>query len=242
MSDSNDTETPWPLKAVWAFMLVGALVFFWPSLIKPFGFFEFWTTKGDFWVAVKGAWPWYAWGFSATLLFLIFGKVKSTTDTPGEKFVYGTLISIWAGVAEEMAFRWLLFFSAIVMLPVINWILGGFMGIELLRWLYEDILCPIANFFTFGYLETYLMNGYGWAVGAAVISSNGRFRNGHSYQGLLGLVNSWFFGMYMHWVVFKYGILPAIFIHFFYDFIIFTLEAISSIFTNGRSNPRGMRW
>lgn len=236
MSDS--AQTPWPLRAIWAFVFIGALAFFWPNLIKPFGFFEFWTTKGEFWEAVKGAWPWYTWGFGVTFLFLIFQKVKFTLDTPGKKFVRGTLISIWAGVAEEMAFRWLFFFSAIVILPVLNWIFGGIIGLELIRWLYQYILCPAGNFFTFGYLEPYLLNGYGWAVGAAVISSNGRFRNGHAYQGPLGLVNSWFFGMYMYWVVFKYGILPAMFIHFFYDFIIFTLEAIGSIFTMRRPHPR----
>ncbi len=238
MSDSSDKETPWPLNAIWVFMFFGGLVFFWPSLIEPFGFFEFWTMKGDFWTAVKGAWPWYAWGFGVTFLVLIFGKVSFTRETPGEEFINGTLISIWAGVAEEIAFRWLFFFSAIVMLPVFNWLLGGFIGLELIRWLYQDILCPVANFFTFGHLEPYLLNGYGWAVGAAVISSNGRFRNGHAYQGPIGLVNSWFFGMYMHWVVFKYGILPAIFIHFLYDFIIFTTRAIGSAFTEIYVRPK----
>lgn len=235
MSDTTDSaekskEVPWPVRAILFFVFIGVLVSFWPTLIKPFGFFEFWDMKGDFCEAVKNAWPWYAWGFGVTFLALFSNENKPTPGTPGEKFLGGTLISIWAGIAEEIAFRWLFFFSAIVMLPVVNWILGGFMGLELLRWLYQYILCPIANFFTFGYLETYLLNGYGWAVGAAVISSNGRFRNGHAYQGPLGLVNSWFFGMYMHWVVFKYGIMPAMFIHFLYDFIIFSLRAFGAIF------------
>lgn len=238
MSDSSDERTPWPILAILGFLFFGGLVFFWPSLIKPFTFFEFWTTKGDFWDAVKGAWPWYTWGFGVSFLLLVFREVEITLDTPLEKFVSGTFISIWAGIAEEMAFRWIFFFSSIVMLPLLNWIFGGFIGLELIRWLYQYILCPIANFLTFGHLEPYLMNGYGWVVGAAVISSNGRFRDGHAYQGFFGLVNSWFLGMYMHWVVFKYGILPAMFIHFFYDFIIFTLEAIFSIFTKRTPNSR----
>lgn len=238
---SKSTQIPWPISAAWAFVFIGGLVFFWPDLIKPFGFFEFWTIKGNFWEAVTGAWPWYAWGFGLTTILLIIRDVRFVTESPMEKFVDGTLISIWAGVAEETAFRWLFFFSAIVMLPVLNWILGGFMDIDLIRWLYQYALCPIANWVTLGYLESYLMNGYGWAIGAAVISSNGRFRNGHAYQGPLGLVNSWFFGMYMHWVVFKYGILPAIFIHFFYDFIIFTLEAIASAIKDRRVRI-SVRW
>ncbi len=237
--DSEENDTPWPVSAVGAFFFIGGLVYFFPHLIKPFGFFEFWTIKGNFWNAVKEAWPWYAWGFGATFMFLLFRNDNiSTHNSPMDKFISGVLISVWAGVAEEMAFRWLFFFSAIVILPVSNWIFGGWFGLELIRWLYEDALCPIANFFTFGYLEPYLINGYGWVIGAAVISSNGRFRNGHAYQGTLGLVNSWFFGMYMHWMVFKYGILPAIFVHFLYDFIIFTMEAISSIFDKSRFQSR----
>ncbi len=235
MANSKKLHLPlWPLWAVWVFMFIGGLVFFWPGLIKPFGFFEFWTIKGDFWEAVTGAWPWYVWGFGLTIIFMVVREAEFVTESPMEKFIKGTLISVWAGVAEEMAFRWVFFLSAIVMLPVFNWVLGGFIDLDLIRWLYEKALCPIANWVTFGYLEPYLMNGYGWAVGAAVISSNGRFRNGHVYQGPFGLVNSWFFGMYMHWVVFKYGILAAMFIHFLYDFIIFTVRAVVSAFKDRR--------
>lgn len=241
MSDSKSAKITWPLIAIGAFLFIGGLVFFWPSLIKPFSFFEFWTTKGDFWEAVKGAWPWYAWGFGATFLSRVFSKTSLTQVIPTEMFVHGTVISIWAGVAEEIAFRWLFFFSAVVILQLFNWIFGGFMGLELIHWLYQYILCPVANFFTLGYLEPYLLNGYGWVIAAAVISSNGLFRNAHAYSGLLGFINSWFFGMYMHWVVFKYGILPAIFIHFLYNFIIFTLEAIASIFMNRHHRSR-IQW
>lgn len=243
MSDSNNEASvmPWLILVFKVFLVFGGLVFFWPSLIEPFRYFQFWPLKGSFWEAVKGAWPWYLWGVGATFFFMLFRRVEYTFDTPMDKFISGTWKSIRAGVLEEMAFRWIFFFSAMVLFPALNWILGGFMGLDLLRWLYEYILCPFANLLTFGYLEPYLLNGYGWVVGAAIVSSNGRFSNAHSYQGPLGLVNSWFFGMYMHWVVFKYGILPAMFIHFLYDFLIFTLEAVGSIFTERYVPPRARR-
>lgn len=246
MSNSTNEEgvakgTPWHILAFKIFFIIGALVYFWPSLIEPFRYFQFWPLKGSFWEAVKGAWPWYLWGVGVTLIFMPFSQSGYTFDTPMDKFISGTWKSVWAGVAEEMAFRWIFFFSGMVLLPAANYLLGGFMGFDLIRWLYQGILCPVANLFTFGYLEPYLLNGYDWAVGAAVISSNGRFRNGHWYQGPIGLVNAWFFGMYMHWVVFKYGILPAIFIHFFYDFLIFTLKAVGSSFTETYIPPRARR-
>ena len=237
------TGTAWSILAFKVFIVIGALVFFWPDLIKPFRYFEFWTVKGAFWEAVKESWPLYVWGVSATFFFMFFRRIRYTCDSPMDKFISGAWKSIRAGVLEEMAFRWIFFFSAIVLLPVANWLMGGFMGLDIIRWLYQYILCPFANLLTFGHLEPYLMKEYGWVIGAAVVSSNGRFSNAHSYQGLLGLVNSWFFGMYMHWVVFKYGILPAMFIHFLYDFFIFTLEAVGSIFTERYIPPRSRsRW
>jgi hypothetical protein len=228
MSDSNEEKRDdWVSASIGAFIFIGTLVFFWPSLIKPFSFFEFWVIKGDLWQTVWSAWPLYTWGIVGTLIFSFFRENRREDDVePMVLFVTGILRSAIAGIIEEIAFRWLLFLSAVVMLPVVNWIFLGFMGLDIVQWVYTAILCPIANFFTFGYLEPYLMNGYGWAVGAAVISSNGRFRNGHAYLGPIGYVNSWFGGMYLHYIVFTYGIISAIIIHFLYDFCIFTLYAI----------------
>ncbi len=225
-SESEDTGSSWLSNAVFAFTCMGGLVIFWPGLIAPFSFFEFWRIKGDFYEIVWSAWPLYLWGFGTTMILLLSSSINATPGTFGEKFVDGTVQSALAGVLEEIAFRWLLFFAAFVSLPIFNWILGGFMGFDLIRWLYVDILCPIANFFTLGYLDSYLNQESAWVVGAAMISTNGQFRNGHAYQGPFGFVNSWFGGMYLHWVVFNYGLLPAIAIHFFYNFTICTLVAI----------------
>lgn len=225
--DTEDHEDDWLEKSVWALICIGILVYFWPSLIEPFGFFEFWSTKGDLWQSVWKAWPLYLWGVSVTAFILLYsGRIMYDSREPSTVFVVGIIRSTLAGVLEEIAFRWLLFLSAVVMIPFANWLLLGFAGIDIVKFIYVGILCPIANFFTLGWLEPYLLNGYGWAVGAAIVSSNGRFRNGHAYLGLGGYVNSWFIGMYLHLVVFTNGIIPAIIIHFMYDFLIFTTEAI----------------
>ncbi|MCB0387044.1 MAG: CPBP family intramembrane metalloprotease [Bdellovibrionales bacterium] len=217
----------WILNSVWAFFFIGTLVFFWPSLIKPFGFFEFWTIKGDLWSAITKVWPLYLWGTGMTMLAIISsGNLQYDQRDPGSLFAIGVIRSVLAGVLEEVCFRWLLFLSAMVMIPFMNWLLLGFMGLDIIKFIYVSILCPVANFFTLGWLEEYLLNGYGWAVAAAIVSSNGRFRNGHAYLGWGGFVNSWFIGMYLHLVVFTNGLIAAIIIHFLYDFFIFTLEAI----------------
>lgn len=215
-------------KTAYSFIIVGILVFFWPSLIEPFSFFEFWTIKGSLWAAVKNAWPIYFWGISVTTVMFVIKRDSLPGEDPIDILLNGTVMSILAGILEEIAFRWLIFFLAIVMIPVMDWLLLGFVGLHLIQWIYVVILCPIANFFTLGYLEEYLLNGYGWAVAAAIISANGDFRNGHRYLGWPGYINSWFLGMYFFWVVFNYGLIAAIIIHFLYDFFIFCTVALGT--------------
>lgn len=221
----EEKRDDWFSSAIFAFVIVGILVIFWPSLIEPFRFFEFWTTKGSVADAITGAWPMYLWGVSLTLFAILFLRERSIGDKTA-LFAVGFVKSLKAGVFEEMAFRWIFLFSAMVMLPIFDFIFLGFMDVHIFEWIYVTLLCPIANFFTLGYLESYLVNSKDWVIGAAIISSNGRFRNGHGYQGLFGFTNSWFIGMYLYWIVFTFGIIPAIVIHFLYDFFIFTLEAL----------------
>jgi hypothetical protein len=149
-------------------------------------------------------------------------KHNSYKASPGEILFAGFGISLWAGVMEEICFRWLLFIAAIVLIPVFDWLLLGFIGLHIVQWIFE-ILSIVANFFTLGYLETYLLNGHGWAVAAAIMSTNGQFRDGHRYQGLIGLTVSWFMGMYFFWMMFTYGLIATIVVHFLYDFFIFLL-------------------
>lgn len=226
MSDQDKGESNFISNATWAFILIGLLVFFWPSLIAPFSFFEFWTIKGSLWDAVKNAWPIYLWGTSVTAFGLLLTGSKGRANAV-KVFIDGTTRSIAAGVLEEISFRWLIFFSGIVMIPVFDWLFLGFMGFHWIKWIYGVVLCPMANFFTLGYLEHYLLNGYGWAVAAAIICANGNFRDAHKYLGRLGYVNSWFLGMYFFWVLFTYGIVAAIIVHFLYDFFIFTVKSIA---------------
>ena len=234
MSDEDKSGSNFISKAACAFIFIGVLVFFWPSLIAPFSFFEFWTIKGSLWEAVKNAWPLYLWGIGATTVVLVIKRDSLRDEDPVEIFLGGTVISLLAGVLEEIAFRWLIFFSAIVIIPFVDRLLLGFMGIHLIKWIYVIVLCPIANFFTLGYLEQYLLNGYGWAVAAAIISANGDFRDGHRYLGPLGYVNSWFLGMYFFWVMFNYGLIAAIIIHFLYDFFIFCTGALGTSLVSRR--------
>ena len=65
-----------------------------------------------------------------------------------------------------------------------------------------------------------------WAVGAAVISANAFFRDGHKYQGILGVLNSWFAGMFFFWMMFAHGLWAAMVVHFTYDVVVFTVATL----------------
>ena len=112
------------------------------------------------------------------------------------------------------------------MLAILNWIFFGFAGLGLIELLQVHILGPIANWATLGLLERYIDNPANWLIGAALMSSNSMFRNGHRYLGWFGFINSWFIGMFMFYLLFKYGLVACIVVHFVYDLLIFFVRYV----------------
>ncbi|EKD52898.1 MAG: hypothetical protein ACD_61C00204G0001 [uncultured bacterium] len=193
---------------------------------------------------------------------------------------YNLWTSIKAGIFEEAAFRWLIFFSLIIGFTLDNWLIGwlssigwigsllslpwfslilAVVGINVLglvayavieskstglfisticlvilvivgifdftalliftKFWYVKVMIPAINWLTLGKLSGQLF-GYSWMVGAALISANGKFQDGHSYQGCIGWVNSWVIGMLMFCFVFSFGLPFAMLIHALYDILI----------------------
>lgn len=169
-------------------------------------------------------WFIFAWAFGATLLFGIVMRVADTDARESSRTVdvlKGWWISINAGVFEEIIWRWMVFFSAMVMLRLVNFVTFG-----LCKWFYVHALIPLANFFTLHALDAQLHDPRSWVVGAAIVSASMDFRDKHEYLGIIGWVNSWFIGMVMFWLVFHYGLLTAIVAHIVYDVIVFTTAAL----------------
>ena len=181
------------------------------------------------WLTV--GWPIFAWGVGVNVLFHFIRPGYARSDryarrlSAGQIFSVGTLISAWAGITEEIAFRWLIFFGAFLGIFVGNWLFFDCLGFGIAEWFYTVIWGPLANWATLGYLEPYLFHESGWLFGAAIVSANQFFRDGHKYQGFFGWVNSWFLGMFFFYVMFTYGLVAAIVIHFVYDWAIFTTAA-----------------
>lgn len=193
--------------------------------------------------------PWYQW-FPYGLPLLLWGLVakvsiqglvvrslgweKLAALDPKDILKEGVQSSVKAGLFEELAYRWLIFFSAVPILYAANFACFEFLShwglverdFACVEWLYTKILCPVANFATAGKLGFWLQND-NWLIGAAVVSTSVQFKNGHKYQGFLGMTNSWFLGIYFTWFTLNFGILSAILFHMLYNMVIHSVAAIS---------------
>lgn len=217
----DDENKSYLISAFTGFFTIAAVRWLFPSVI-PFSMFEFWHIRAgglSDWLRI--AWPIFAWGAGANLIHAFFrDRDRSNAEDAESLLGWGMLTSLWAGVMEEICFRWLIFMSGIVGVKVTNFFFFGFLGFGVPRWFQLNVLGPLANFATFGVLKDVLVNPYLWAVGAALISANAFFRDGHKYQGWFGILNSWFIGMFLFWVLFAYGLVACIVIHFAYDALI----------------------
>lgn len=205
--------------SLFSFVLVGVLKLAWPTII-PFGFWDMWTSKGPFWTSLLSVWPLFVWAIGLTVVGFMFGNRPSGYDIASDLLIKGVASGAFAGVFEEISYRWLLFYLSLIVVPVLDWLFLGFAGLHIVHWMYMSVLCPIADFFTLGYLHQYLGGSMGWIVAAGIISTNTDFRDGHKYLGTIGYINSWFGGMFLFWIVFNHGLLVAIAAHFLYNFLV----------------------
>ena len=218
-------------KNMWG--VFGTLIvwMFFPYFFPCHPVYSFWFVRGDI----------YDWIFTARYIFywVLFNSVRKfllgidelAEEKPGNILRSGLWSSAFAGVIEEIGFRWIIFLGSMIIIYITNWILGGFLGKDygLLRWIYSVIAAPLSNYVTLGILKDQIVVNNYWYFGAAIISANALFREGHKYLGWVGLVNSWFIGMFLFYIMFVHGLFAAITIHFLYDFLIYTLLAIISL-------------
>ncbi|MGV9002024.1 MAG: hypothetical protein ACOH18_03685 [Candidatus Saccharimonadaceae bacterium] len=198
--------------------------------VSYFSLHDLWQTNGTVIDGLGKVWFIFAWGIAVTLLAAVISSRKPRDYSRGYIFGFGAWVSLHAGIFEELMYRWLRFSIAMVILPLTNFILFGFIpGNEgLVHWVYESLLIPVANWSTFGALHEYLYDPRSWVIGAAIISANGKFREDHEANGLFSQVNAWFLGMVFFYLTFHYGLFTAIVAHVLYDMAIFTVAAITS--------------
>lgn len=234
--DSNERKevffVTWLSLIIWGvvlFLFVLVIKWIWPNSI-PFGIFEFWKNN-QIGAGIKAVWWIFLWGGGITFLHSIFTRNSRRENLEAEElFTFGTVVSIFAGLLEEINFRWLVFLSGIIGVKITNFFFFGFLGFGIPKWFFLHIMGPVVNFLTLGQLKEFLFHPAGWFVGAAILAANAKFREGHKYLGILGYFNSWFCGFVLFWLMFNYGLLTAIIVHFLYDFLIHVIRYLDMIF------------
>lgn len=208
--------------------------------LTPYSFWGLWKTKGNVGQWLISSWPILLWAGGLTLLVSILTRNTKKQNENAEVFwLKGLWLSLRAGVMEEIIFRWLMFMLMMTMVQVADYILGGFIFSHGLVWVVNEyIALPVANFFTAGLLRDTLMDPKSWIIASALLAANARFRDGHKYQGLIGLINSWVIGMYMFWLLLTYGLVAAIVVHFVYDALIFSIQSVDRLIERKRGVSR----
>ncbi len=235
-AESHKYQAGYVTAAVVSFLFAAVVKDLFPGVI-PFGLFQFWHTTGTVGDWLGTAWPVLAWGAGLTALASLVTRNTREQNRNAERFLEaGWFVSLRAGVLEEASFRWAIFMAKIVGLTVVNWLIFGFLGFGVPEWLQIHIFGPVANFLTLGLLHDQLANPANWVVGAAMLSANALFRDGHKYEGLFGWVNSWFIGMFFFYLMFTYGLIASILVHFLYDALIFTVQYVDRVIERAEGN------
>jgi hypothetical protein len=109
-----------------------------------------------------------------------------------------------------------------IVLGILLWKYGH--KVNIVYWL-NDIVRSVANFTTFGQMKSVLYIPDTLFIFAA-LSANAWFRDGHKYQGLFGVINSWYAGMILLYATVSYGLFTAMVIHEAYNTIIHLVHYI----------------
>ncbi|MFI0482332.1 hypothetical protein [Actinomadura sp. 9N215] len=219
-----------PLGLGSSIVLVFLLEWMAPDVI-PFQLTTFWTVPDEPGSAVTGAlgliWPVLVTGLLATILGVLRTRPlqrKLAQLEPTDGLITLTPYKLLVNsVLEEVFFRWLIFFAAIATVRFADFIILGFADLHPIRWVFQQALIPVADLATWHQLHE-VLTGQPWMVGAAMLTSNSRFRKGHFYQGLFGLVWSWYLGMFLFLIMFDYGLPLAIAVHLGYNLLIMAVH------------------
>ena len=203
-------------------------------------YYEFWN-KANYTGAFQFVFKYWYIFFTITISnfigLFVFDNIRVETKKPVDQLIGGSIASIFAGISEEIVYRWLWFFSAIGTIALTDWFSGGFLFGHGLTYLVYIFTKYFVNLATFGILTDYIYSP-NWLVGAAMMTAALEFRKGHEQYGVTGYWFSWYFGLFTQVIVFKFGIMPAIVVHILVDMMQDVLLFIYSIINRTKKFKR----
>jgi hypothetical protein len=246
---------------------------FWPDFFSPSKVSH---TSTDILGSIAAFWPLFVYCAAMSVFALMAIKPRYLRTNSAEEMLFlDTVVSIFAGIWEELGYRCVFIMTAMIGLMFVNfiwswfiWIMLIFMGFVIIGliaqsksllmaiiglvvfgiyvalvyftwglddpvyWLYQNIIFPVLSFVSFGTLDKVLyMEGAPFLFIAGAVSANAKFRDGHKYQGPIGLLNAWGVGFVLLYAMLYHGLLVAIILHALYDIQIHATQYIGRKFS-----------
>lgn len=197
-------------------IVVGILRWIFPDSV-PLTLSEFIYLPSDWSLVLRAGIPLFVWGFALNCVVMYIIPRYRLEETTSD----GILNSLIAGTTEEIYFRFLLFFIIMYTIQFGNFLFFGWLGFGITEWFTIHISGPFTNFVSFGILSPMFNTElFPWFVAGAIMYSNGKFREGHQYQGPIGIINAWYAGILLFAVMFNYGIIAAMVVHVLFDIMV----------------------
>jgi hypothetical protein len=219
----------WISLVLLAIPIVILIAHFYPDILPVSSVFDFWTIKGTLTDWINSSWALFAFGASFVIIKMLVKpeKFKPLLKLSGKVIVgSGLLVATWTGIMEEIGFRWILFIFFIGVCSLLNFLFfDAFGGPGLMQWLCVHIFAPASNFISLGLMENFFQKA-SWQVVGGLLFANLVFSDAHFYQGWLGLIISWFIGLFFFWTMLTYGLPVAMGVHFSYNLICFVTVSI----------------
>lgn len=223
--------------ALASILIISLVGYLWPAVL-PFGVLELWQPKGTplDWLAV--GWPALAWIVGLTTFENLRRRHSWQELADAEKILVGGLmLSALAGFFEELLCRWLVFMAAIPLLVLANYGCSS-VGLPLFEMLQVYVLGPVTNVLTLGLLSSWLTEPFNWSVGLAMLAANWMFMREHTDRGRFYAANSWFVGMFMFFVMSRFGLPAAMLLHFLFDALFYTTVFLVRVLQRQRAMVR----
>ena len=139
-SESKKGSGCYITTAIGVFIFVVFCMWVRPGIV-PFSLFEFWKLEDvSIWTIIAGSWPLFAWGIGINLIRAVATKNNPMVNRNAEYIiVVGLVLSVIAGVFEEIAFRWIFFYGQIIVYKFFNFLVFGWAGFGVFQWLFQNI-------------------------------------------------------------------------------------------------------
>lgn len=224
LPDDDGVTPQYIWNALVGLAIAGTVDLFWPKVL-PFRLFSLWLVRCSFVQMLMAVSYLMLWGLLLQSYISWRTRNRSEINEQAEKILLqGVIRSVKAGIFEELSFRWLFFAGSIATSMVFNYLTFG-----LVAWFQIHCVGPVVNFVTSGWLQEYLVGAAAWTTSIGICHSNLKFREGHSYQGTIGYINSWYLGFYFFWLTLHYGLPIAIVAHSCYNLTVYGVCYVDSV-------------